>query len=278
MTDQEDSKSILLEPRQNIDGVELSVRFENMTFGYDEKAILENINLEINEPGLLCILGPNGVGKTTLVKCINKLLKPKSGRVFVNGKDVSSMSLLEISRILAFVPNSSSSVFSMSVAEAILMGRHPRAGWTTSQHDIKVVDSAIDLLGLQEFSTRDVRQLSAGQLQRVLIARGLVQEPDILILDEPTSNLDVKYQMDVMRFLKAYARDRGILVIMVCHDLNITADYADRVVLMYGKGVFADGTPEEVLTTENIKTVYKVNAEVNVRDGVPQVHLIPEYD
>ncbi|MBO4357321.1 MAG: ABC transporter ATP-binding protein [Candidatus Methanomethylophilaceae archaeon] len=273
-----DGISLLLEPRKAQDDTPLSVKIEDMTFGYDEKTILENINLEIDHPGLLCILGPNGVGKTTIVKCINKLLKPQKGHVYVNGRDVSEMSLLEVAQILAFVPNSSSSVFSMTVPEAILMGRHPRAGWTTSERDIKVVDAAIDLLGLQEFSTRDIRQLSAGQLQRVLIARGLVQEPDILILDEPTSNLDVKYQMDVMRFLKAYARDRGILVIMVCHDLNITAAYADRVILMYGKGVFADGKPAEVLTSENIKTVYKVNAEVSDRNGVPQIHLIPEYD
>jgi iron complex transport system ATP-binding protein len=188
------------------------------------------------------------------------------------------MSLLEVAQIIGFVPNSQSTVFSMTVPEAILMGRHPRAGWTTSERDIKVVDAAIDLLGLQEFSTRDIRQLSAGQTQRVLIARGLVQEPDILILDEPTSNLDVKYQMDVMKFLKAYARDRGIIVIMVCHDLNITAAYADRVVLMYGKKVFADGKPLDVLTAENIKTVYKVNSEVTNKNGIPQVNLIPEYD
>jgi iron complex transport system ATP-binding protein len=133
-------------------------------------------------------------------------------------------------------------------------------------------------MDLQEFAKRDIRQLSAGQTQRVLIARGLVQEPDILILDEPTSNLDVKFQMDVMRFLKAYARDRGIIVIMVCHDLNITAAYADRVVLMYGKGVFADGKPSEVLTAENIKTVYKVDAEVNTKNGITQINLIPKFD
>jgi len=256
----------------------LGIKIEDMTFGYDENNILENVNLEITEPGLVCILGPNGVGKTTIVKCINKLLKPRGGRVFVNGTDVSSMGLLDVAKILAFVPNSQQSVFSMTVPEAILMGRHPRAGWTTSERDIKVVDAAIDLLGLQEFSTRDIRQLSAGQTQRVLIARGLVQEPDILILDEPTSNLDVKYQMDVMRFLKAYARDRRIIVLMVCHDLNITAAYADRVILMYGKGVFADGKPAEVLTAGNIKTVYHVNAEVSDFNGIPQVHLIPEYD
>jgi iron complex transport system ATP-binding protein len=277
-TESSEGISILLEPRKSDDDTPLSVVFEDMSFGYDSNMILEHINLEIKEPGLLCILGPNGVGKTTIVKCINKLLKPKSGRVYVNGKDVSTMSLLDMARILAFVPNSSSSVFSMTVPEAILMGRHPRAGWTTSQRDIRVVDAAIELLGLQDFSTRDIRQLSAGQLQRTLIARGLVQEPDILILDEPTSNLDVKYQMDVMRFLKAYARDRGIIVIMVCHDLNITAAYADRVILMYGKKVFADGTASEVLTAENIKTVYKVNAEVSNRNGVPQINLIPEYD
>jgi len=278
LTDNDSGRSILLEPRVAVDDSPLSVKIEDMTFGYDENNILENVNLEVNEPGLLCILGPNGVGKTTIVKCINKLLKPRSGNVYVNGKDVSTMSLLEVAQIIGFVPNSQSTVFSMTVPEAILMGRHPRAGWTTSERDIKVVDAAIDLLGLQEFSTRDIRQLSAGQTQRVLIARGLVQEPDILILDEPTSNLDVKYQMDVMKFLKAYARDRGIIVIMVCHDLNITAAYADRVVLMYGKKVFADGKPLDVLTAENIKTVYKVNSEVTNKNGIPQVNLIPEYD
>ena len=278
MTDNDGGRSILLEPRVDVDDSPLSVKIEDMTFGYDENNILENVNLEVNEPGLLCILGPNGVGKTTIVKCINKLLKPRSGNVYVNGKDVSTMSLLEVAQIIGFVPNSQSTVFSMTVPEAILMGRHPRAGWTTSERDIKVVDAAIDLLGLQEFTTRDIRQLSAGQTQRVLIARGLVQEPDILILDEPTSNLDVKYQMDVMKFLKAYARDRGIIVIMVCHDLNITAAYADRVVLMYGKKVFADGKPLDVLTAENIKTVYKVNSEVTNKNGIPQVNLIPEYD
>ena len=274
-----DPRSILLDRRQSTDGTPMSVVLENLTFGYTgDVNILENINLKMDEPGLICILGPNGVGKTTIVKCMNKLLKPKSGRVLVNGTDVSTLSLLDIARTIAFVPNSTSTVFSMTVPEAILMGRHPRAGWTTSKRDIELVDAAIDLLGLQEFSDRDIRQLSAGQSQRVLIARGLVQEPDILMLDEPTSNLDVKYQMDVMRFLKAYSRDRGILVIMVCHDLNITADYADRVILMYEKGVFADGTPEEVLTAENIKTVYKVNAEVSIHDGIPQIHLVPEYD
>lgn len=275
---QEEIAPLLLTPRTDAESNPLDIRIENLTFGYDEEIILQDVNLVLDKPGLLCILGPNGVGKTTIVKNINKLLKPTGGHVYINGKDVAHMSLLDIAKTLAFVPNSSSTVFSMTVGEFILMGRHPRAGYTTSDRDIQIVDEAIKLLGLEEFANRDVRQLSAGQTQRVMIARGLVQEPDILILDEPTSNLDVKYQMDVMRFLKAYARDRQILVVMVCHDLNITAAYADRVILMYGKNVYADGTAKEVLTTENIKTVYKVNAEVSDFNGVPQIRLIPEFD
>lgn len=252
------------------------VRFDSVTFGYGEKPVFEDVSIDFSGSGLVCILGPNGVGKTTLVKCINKLLRPNSGTVYVNGTDVRTMSLPELARVMAFVPNSSTSVFSMSVAEAIMIGRHPRAGWTTSEKDIEVVDEVVALLGLEEYSDRDIRELSAGQLQRVMIARGLVQEPEILILDEPTSNLDVRYQMDVMRFLKDYAREKGILILMVCHDLNITAAYADRVVLMHGGGVFADGKASDVLTEGNIETVYRVKARVMDVDGTYHIALLPQ--
>lgn len=255
-----------------------SIELQDVTFGYGDTPVFKDVNILFDKPQLVCILGPNGVGKTTLVKCINKLLKPSNGQVLIDGKSVQSMSLLDLARTMAFVLNSTSSVFSMTVAEAILMGRHPHAGWVTSDEDLDIVDRAIDIMGLQEFSDRDIRELSAGQSQRVMIARGLVQEPFVLILDEPTSNLDIKYQMDVMRFLKRYAKEKGILVIMVCHDLNITAAYADRVVLMYDHGIYADGAAKEVLTEENIEHVYNVNAKVIDVGGLPYVVLIPETD
>ena len=255
-----------------------SLEFKDLVFRYDAKTILNGVNLRFDEPGLVCILGPNGVGKTTLVKCGNKLLKPTGGKALLDGKDVSEYGLHELARKMAFVSATSSATFSMTVTEAILLGRHPHAGWTTTDEDLEKVSDAIRLLGLEEFADRDFRMLSAGQAQRVKIARGLVQEPEILILDEPTSNLDVRYQMDVMRFLKRYARTAGIIVLMVCHDLNITAAYADRVILMHGGNVFADGGPKEVLTEENIETVYNVKAKVIDAMGVPHVILVPEYD
>ncbi len=255
-----------------------TMEFKDLVFGYDQKIILNGVNLKFDEPGLVCILGPNGVGKTTLVKCGNKLLKPTSGDALVDGKSVSEYGLHELAKKMAFVSATSTATFSMTVTEAILLGRHPHAGWTTTDEDLQKVEDAIKLLGLEEFAQRDFRMLSAGQAQRVKIARGLVQEPEILILDEPTSNLDVKYQMDVMKFLKSYSKTKGILVLMVCHDLNITAAYADRVILMHGGNVFSDGVPKDVLTEENIETVYNVKAKVIDVMGTPHIILIPEYE
>lgn len=253
-----------------------NIKIEGLSFSYGDVPVFHDLDLEMDKPELICILGPNGVGKTTFVKCINKLLTPTQGTVLIDGKNVRDSSLLELAQIMAYVPNTAYSVFSMSVAEAVLMGRHPHAGWTTSENDMRIVDKAIETMELEELSDRDIRELSAGQLQRVMIARGLAQQPKILILDEPTSNLDVRHQMDVMHFLKKYARDSGTMVLMVCHDLNITAAYADRIIMMANGGVFADGGAAEVLTEYNIKQVYDVECRVIEVEGRPHIILLPK--
>lgn len=249
------------------------LELKNLSFSYDGCEVFGNINLVIDCPGLYCILGPNGVGKTTLVKCINKLNTPTSGEVLLDGHNVSEMSLLDIARNVAYVPNGASSVFSMTVSEAIMLGRHPYAGWMTSDDDMEAVEEVVDLLGLKDYVDRDISELSSGQLQRVMIARGLVQEPEILILDEPTSNLDAKYQMDVMRFLKSYARDKNIIVLMICHDISLAAQYADSVILMEKGGIRAVGNVSEVLTSESLSSVYDVKASVTNIDGKPHIHM-----
>ncbi len=247
---------------------------KGLTFGYGPVPLLKDVSFTLDRPELVCVIGPNGVGKTTLVKCINKLLKLDSGSVTLDGEDVAGMRLMELARRMAFVPNRMDSVFRTSVAEMVLMGRFPFAQWANSDRDLDVVDKAMDALNLQPLSHRDISELSSGQMQKVLIARGLAQEPRILILDEPTSNLDVKHQMEVMGFLRRYAADNGIIVLMVCHDLNLTAAFADRIIMVADGGIFADGTAWDIMTESNIREVYGVESKVVDVEGRPHVILL----
>ncbi len=246
-----------------------------LEFGYGRTPVLKGIDLTLDRPELVCVIGPNGVGKTTMVKCFNRILKPSSGSILLDGEDVSSMTLMELARKMAFVPNRMESVFRSSVAETVLMGRFPFSEWATSDTDLELVDSAMDALDIQSLSSRDVGELSSGQVQKVLIARGLAQQPRILILDEPTSNLDVKHQMEVMSFLRRYAAEENVIVLMVCHDLNLTSAYADRIVMVSDGRVFSDGSPWDVMTAENIGEVYGVSSQIIDVGGKPHVILLP---
>lgn len=254
----------------------MSVR--DLSFSYGQTPLFSGIGFDLDRPELVCILGPNGVGKTTLVKCLNKLLRPTGGTVLLDGTDLSGMRLMDVARKMAFVPNHATTTFRTTVSETVLMGRFPHAQWSTSDEDLDIVDSIITRMDLQDLSDKDLGELSSGQLQRVMIARGLAQQPEILILDEPTSNLDVKNQMDVMRFLRGYARENGVIVLMVCHDLNITSAFADRIIMMCDGGIIADGTSHEVMTESNISTVYGVRSKVIDVEGSPHVILLPEVD
>ncbi len=252
------------------------IRTEGLSIGYGGNPIVSGIDLSFGGPEFVCILGQNGAGKTTLAKALTKLVKPLSGRITVDGRDMSQISLPELSRIIAYVSSEFSTVFSMSVTEAVLTGRHPYSGWGTSEEDLRIADWAVSKLNLQDLADADVRDLSSGQLQRVTIAMGIAQKTPVLILDEPTSNLDVKYQMEVMGFLRRYAHEEGVTVIMVCHDINLTFSYADRVILVSGGRIYADGAPGDVLTEESIRDVYGVESKVAEIDGRMYILIVRE--
>ena len=237
---------------------------ENVTFGYTEgHPIIQDINLKIDEPGLYCILGPNGVGKSTLVKCVNKILVPTSGRVTIDGMDIAEMTHAEISKYIGYVPVASNEAFAMSVLDTIMVGRYNHRRWGSESVDLEMVYRAMKLLRIRNLANRNFNALSAGQHQKVSIARGLVQEPEVLILDEPTANLDVKYQVYVMEMLRAIAIERGMIIMTICHDLNITSKYAHQVIMLARPGkIHAVGTPEDVLTVDNIREVYGINCRV----------------
>ncbi|MBQ8178820.1 MAG: ABC transporter ATP-binding protein [Candidatus Methanomethylophilaceae archaeon] len=257
----------------------MRIDIEGVEFGYSANPVLKNINLSVNGPQLLSIIGPNGVGKSTLIHCINKILSPTKGVVYIDGQDVASTTLKELAKKVGYVPYASSDAFPLSVVDTVLMGRHPHSNWKSLDHDLDVVYETLRLINIEHLAMRSFDELSAGQHQKVMLARGLVQEPKVLLLDEPTSNLDIKHQMEVTRIMRDLSQEKGILVIMISHDLNIAAKYSDHMIMLYDGGVYAAGTPEEVLTAENIKTVYGVESDVIMSHGRPHIIMLdPLFD
>ena len=251
------------------------ITLRGLCFSYDPAVpILKDIDLVIDKPELVCILGANGAGKSTLMHCMNKLATPTDGEVFLNGKNLKEYRLKDLAKIVSFVPHQEDTTFSMSVLDTVLMGRIPHSGHSKNADDIRIAAENIKLLGMQEFAMHNFDELSAGQHQKVMIARSLTQEPQVMLLDEPTANLDVKYQMLVMRLLRDVARIKGITVVTICHDLNVTAMYADRVVMLYDKGIYADGSAAEVLTKENIELLYGIECEIMQIQGRPHIALL----
>ena len=248
---------------------------DGLNFQYSEEAkILHDITLSLSEPGLVCIIGPNGVGKSTLVKCINRLLKATSGEIDVDGRSVLDYPLKELATKVAYVPAMSSDDFSMSVLDTVMMGRHPHHHFNTTKEDLHVAYEVLRELDITHLALRNYDELSAGQHQKVALARGLAQGTEILILDEPTANLDVRHQVQVTALMKQISHDKGITVIMISHDLNVSCKFADKMIVMSYPGViYKIGTPSEIVTEELIRRVYGMNSKIVDDDGTPHVIL-----
>ncbi len=251
------------------------VVMKDVCFGYEaDTPIITDINLTLSDPGLYCIIGPNGVGKSTLIKCMCKIQDLTSGEVFIDGRSLSDMSHKEVSKHIGYVPVSTGDVFSMSVLETIMVGCQNRH--SSDETKLWAVYKSMELLDITDLASKNFGELSAGQHQKVAIARGIVQRPRILILDEPTANLDVKYQVYVTELLRALAEHEGIIVLMISHDLNMAAKYAHKVIMMAKPGIiYRVGDPEEVITKENVEAVYGVHCKVITDDdyNVPVVIL-----
>jgi iron complex transport system ATP-binding protein len=245
----------------------MRIEVENLRFAYADNDVLHDVSLQVAEKQIVCLVGPNGSGKSTLIKCIDALLMPRSGRVLFDGKDSRAMARMDIARLLGYVPQSASNSFSASVFDTILMGRRPYSSWHTGEQDIEIVVDILTRMELEDIALREFNHLSGGQQQRVLIARALAQEPKALLLDEPTSSLDIAHQLEVMDVIHGLAHDQRVSVLMIAHDLNLAARYSDRIVMLNEGRVFAEGDPEQVFTVPNLAQVYGIETLVQRQSG-----------
>ena len=247
-----------------------NIIIKNLAFGYNSHRILDGINLSIENSEILSLVGPNGSGKTTLIKCIDRILKPK-GSILLDGKEIEKMSRQDIARQIGYVPQSSSTPLATTVFDTVLMGRRPHIGWRVTDADLEKVADVLEMLHLDDLAMRDFSQLSGGQKQKVLIARALAQEPAVLLLDEPTSNLDMLHQLEVMEIVSRTVKERKISAVMAIHDLNLAARFSDKLVMLKSGKMYAAGEPKALLSEDNISRVYGIQAMVMNAMGRPYI-------
>ncbi len=242
----------------------MSVEARGVSIGYERRVVIEQVDLAIRAGGVTCLVGPNGSGKSTLLKGCARLLALRAGTVLLQGEELGSLSSMEIGRRLAVLPQSPSTPSSLTVQELVEQGRYPHAGALRMlrRQDHEAVHRALSRTGLLRFSDRDVEHLSGGERQRAWIALALAQETPMLFLDEPTTYLDIGYQLEVLHLVRRLNEEQGITVVMVLHDLNHAAAYADRVVCLSQGAVVADGDPETVITPQLLRDVFRVEATV----------------
>ncbi len=242
-----------------------------LNFRYKNINALEGVGLKLNKGEILSIVGPNGAGKTTLLKCIVRIVKPERGTILIDGKDASQMKRLDLARCVGYVPQSSPSKFPITVFDAVLMGRRPYITWKPSKKDLEVVADLLMSMDLEDLALRGFDELSGGEKQKVLLARAFAQDPNYLLFDEPTSNLDLRHQMEVMEMISGMVREKGVAAILAMHDLNLASRFSDRILMLNAGKIFCNGEPLQVMTVENIRSVYGVEVTINLSDGHPYI-------
>lgn len=249
----------------------VTVNVNNVTFGYNSTRILQDVSVDIDRSSFVSIVGPNGAGKSTLLKCVNKILKPESGDILVDKNNIHEMKRMEVARNVAYVPQSSNRIFPTTVFETVMMGRRPHLGWFSNEDDKEKVWQVLEEMGLDDLALRNFDELSGGQQQKILIARALAQETGVILLDEPTSNLDIWHQLDVMENVRSLVNNKNVTALMVVHDLNMASKYSDWILMMKNGKIVSAGNPASVLTCDNIEHVYGVEAHVHTHAGIPYV-------
>lgn len=254
------------------------IEVHSVSFRYHDDWVLRDVSFRVEKGEFVGVIGPNGSGKTTLLKILYRLLAPQKGEVLFELTPMKKMDRADIAKRIAVVAQETHLLFPFSVLDTVLMGRSPHLGHLMfeSEKDMEIAKKAMEWTKILSFSERSMDELSGGERKRVFIARALAQEPEVILLDEPTANLDIHHQMDFLDLILTLNRERGLTIVMASHDMNIASEFCDRLILLQGGGIYKAGTPDQVITKENIEKVYgcEVWVDQNPFSGMPRISLL----
>jgi iron complex transport system ATP-binding protein len=255
----------------------IELEMQNVTLGYSHHPVMEGITFKASPGQLVGLIGPNGSGKSTIIKALSNLIRPASGKILVDQREINTIPRRDLACMVGVVPQLPLLPSTFSAFEIVLMGRNPHLGLfqSESRHDWELARQAMEKTGTSPLANRHVNELSGGEIQCILIARVLVQETLAILLDEPTANLDIGRQTEILDLIKKLCRDNNLTVLAALHDLNLAAQYCDRLLLIDQRHIHAQGTPAEVITDTNMKQVYGAENCVFTHpvNGLPTVLL-----
>ncbi|ABY23417.1 ferric enterobactin transport system, ATP-binding protein [Renibacterium salmoninarum ATCC 33209] len=254
-----------------------ALRAEGVSLGYDRKQVVSNLSLEIAPGAVTAIIGPNGCGKSTLLRGLGRLLKPSTGQVYLDDKPIGSISTRQVATRLSILPQTPAAPSGLTVADLVARGRHPRQHWYQqfSKTDESAVYEALAATDIADLADVPIEELSGGQRQRAWISMVLAQESEILLLDEPTTYLDLAHQVEVLQLVERLNRELGRTILMVLHDISLAARYSDHMVAMKEGAIVASGTPQDVVTEPQLLEIFGLEASVVAEPVAGRPHVIP---
>ena len=251
------------------------IRLEELEVSINKSEIIKGVSFHVNKGDFVGLIGPNGSGKSTILKTIYKLIDKKCGAIYINGKEIDSISIKSMARELAVVSQFNQYNFSFKVKDIVLMGRNPykRTFQLDNKEDYDIVREALEKVNMLEYKDRDFLNLSGGEKQRVLLARALAQKTEILLLDEPTNHLDIKYQIEILSLVK----DLGICVVAALHDLSLAAQFCNEIYIIKHGELIAKGKPKDIITANMVKEVYEIDCDIvyNENTGAMMISYYP---
>ena len=255
----------------------IKLELQSVDIAYGHNVVVKDLNFQVMPGEMVGLIGPNGSGKSTIIKAISRVITLYSGKILLDGKDVFKMPRGDLARSLGVVPQMSILPSAFTAFEVVLMGRNPHLGLLQyeGEKDFAITWRAMEMTATASLAERKVGELSGGEIQRIVIARVLTQEPKSILLDEPTANLDIRHQVDILDLIKNLCLENNLMVVIALHDLNLAAQYCDRLILINNGQVHAQGTPEEVINSQNMKEVYGADGCVYAHpvNGLPAVLL-----